>query len=225
MKPETKQQQGSQSSFTPRPNLNELAKQVYQANRLKGFHDEEHSNEHYLSLVISELYEAVEADRKGRTANIDLMNRDIEEKKRYRDSILNSKVPLRPDTIDRLKKNSTDEAIFKAYFETYIKDSVADELADAIIRLLDLTGMRGYDLSSIPDEHSDISKYLSLTENIYKIIQNMMIPFYAKVAVPAYVLIDIEYLASEIMQIDIWRHVDLKIKYNATRERLHGKRY
>lgn len=46
--------------------LNKLSKEIYEANKAKGFHDEKHSEEHMMCLVVSELMEAVEADRKGR---------------------------------------------------------------------------------------------------------------------------------------------------------------
>lgn len=47
-------------------NLNELRNRAYKTACEHGFHDKELSNEHLLCLVISELMEAVEADRKGR---------------------------------------------------------------------------------------------------------------------------------------------------------------
>ena len=47
-------------------NLNELRDRAYKTACDRGFHDEELSNEHCLCLVISELMEAVEADRKGK---------------------------------------------------------------------------------------------------------------------------------------------------------------
>ena len=45
--------------------LNELRDKAYKIAREHGFHEEEFSDGHYLMLVISELSEAVEADRKG----------------------------------------------------------------------------------------------------------------------------------------------------------------
>lgn len=51
--------------------LNKLSKEIYEANKAKGFHGVEHSPEHMLCLVISELMEAVEADRNGRRADMD----------------------------------------------------------------------------------------------------------------------------------------------------------
>lgn len=46
-------------------NLNELRDRAYKIARDHGFHDADWSNEHLLCLVISELMEAVEADREA----------------------------------------------------------------------------------------------------------------------------------------------------------------
>lgn len=60
-------------------NLNELRNRAYKTAREHGFHDEELSNEHLLCLVISELMEAIEADRKGKYFPID----EIEEYSKF----------------------------------------------------------------------------------------------------------------------------------------------
>ena len=49
--------------------LNELRDKAYQCAVEHGWHEEKLSNEHFLCLVISELMEAVEADRKDNHAN------------------------------------------------------------------------------------------------------------------------------------------------------------
>ena len=46
-------------------NLNQLRDKAYQCAVAHGWHEENLSDEHFLCLVISELMEAVEADRKG----------------------------------------------------------------------------------------------------------------------------------------------------------------
>lgn len=51
-------------------NLNTLRDEAFKIACEHGFHDTELSNEHYLMLVITELSEAVEADRKDRHADI-----------------------------------------------------------------------------------------------------------------------------------------------------------
>lgn len=52
-------------------NLNELRDKTYKIACEHGFHDTELSNKHFLCLIISELMEAVEADRRGKRANVD----------------------------------------------------------------------------------------------------------------------------------------------------------
>lgn len=47
-------------------NLNKLRDKAYQCAVAHGWHEENLSDEHFLCLVISELMEAVEADRKGK---------------------------------------------------------------------------------------------------------------------------------------------------------------
>lgn len=51
-------------------NLNKWRDRAYKTACEHGFHDKELSNEHCLMLVITELSEAVEADRKGRLGKI-----------------------------------------------------------------------------------------------------------------------------------------------------------
>lgn len=50
-------------------NLNELRDRAYKTACEHGFHDKELSNEHCLCLIVGELMEAVEADRKGKRAD------------------------------------------------------------------------------------------------------------------------------------------------------------
>lgn len=119
--------------------LNELRDEIHENAKNKGFWDSPRETGTLLMLCVSELAEAMEADRKGLYADLELIEKDKE------------------DFID-----------FKWSFENSIKDTFEDELADTIIRILDLCGAKG---------------------------------------------------------IDIEKHIELKMKYNATRERLHGKKY
>ena len=45
---------------------NELRDRAYQCACRPGFHDKEYSNAHCLMLIITEIIEAVDADRKGK---------------------------------------------------------------------------------------------------------------------------------------------------------------
>lgn len=109
-------------------NLNELRDRAYKTACNHGFHDEELSNEHCLCLVISELMEAVEADRNNKYAD----------RKSFKDYYEDEEPHYNAD--------------FKYSFEKYIKDCVEDEFADACIRLLDLAGLRNISIDDFPEE-------------------------------------------------------------------------
>ena len=131
-------------------NLNELRNIAYKTACEHGFHDKRLSEEHCLCLVISELMEAVEADRKGKRADRESFNSSYEDEEPH------------------------DDVNFKYCFEKYIKDTIPDELSDAVIRLLDLAGLRGISLESAsndinPEYMDDIAcmySQLSFTEAI-----------------------------------------------------------
>lgn len=129
--------------------LNNAANQIHTAARNKGFWDSERETGTLLMLCVSELSEALEADRKDKFANLarfDEMMARVQDYKRDDFRI--------------------DKEIL--YFQENVKDTFEDEIADTVIRILDLCGARGIDLE---------------------------------------------------------RHIDLKLKYNLTRERMHGKNY
>ena len=44
---------------------NELRDRAYQCAKAHGFHDKEHHDSHWLALIMSEVGEAINADRKG----------------------------------------------------------------------------------------------------------------------------------------------------------------
>lgn len=128
-------------------NLNTLRDEVHAIAKSKGFHDQTPETGTMLMLIVSELGEALEADRKGQEANMKGFLSDMS----YWE-----------------EGEGGYEERFILTFQNDIKDSFEDELADALIRILDLCGK---------------------------------------------------------MEIDIESHVRLKMKYNQTRSRKHGKAY
>ena len=192
--------------------LNELRDRAYKTAYEHGFHDKELSNEHCLCLVISELMEAVEADRKGRHADV----------VKFREWQGNS-LALTEET--RVKR-------FKEDFEAYIKDTVEDELADAAIRLLDLAGYRGITIETFTEEmifeSTESCNDESFTESIYA-IATIPVRFkyeydYSFDKQLNSMLLGIIGL-SNYMGIDLLWHVEQKMRYNELRENKHGKRY
>ncbi len=127
--------------------LNDAAKQIHEDAKRKGFWDSERETGTLLMLCVSELSEALEADRKERKANLAKFYTQWK----------------------NCHANKFEETYpFTNAFEYNVKDTFEDELADTIIRILDLCGARG---------------------------------------------------------IDIEHHINLKLKYNRSRERMHGKAY
>lgn len=127
--------------------LNKLAKEIYEGNKLRGFDVRKDNLGQVLMLIVSELAEALEADRNNRYANIEAY-----------ESCVNADDIFEKDREEYIKRS----------FEINIKNSFEDEIADTLIRILDLCGA---------------------------------------------------------INLNIERHVNLKLKYNATREYMHGKRY
>lgn len=99
--------------------LNRLRDEAYATACNKGFHDEKHSDEHWLMLVITEIAEAVQADRKGRR-----VTRKVRE------------------DYEQFMEAYNDISI--TMYESAISGTLEDELADIVIRLLDFCGMNGY---------------------------------------------------------------------------------
>jgi len=193
--------------------LNRLSKEVFEANKAKGFHDEEISNETLLMLVVTELSEAVEADRKAKRANFDSYDKELNYYNNWsKDSPGYKDVEIRA-------------------FSLCVKDTVEDELADAVIRLLDLAGLNGVKimLNDIRiDEFSSCLSEESFPEMIFHVCREA-------VRCPANSIVELEDVIPRTLEgviaickhlsIDLWQHVDLKIKYNKTRPNKHGKKY
>lgn len=128
--------------------LTELSKDIYQANKEKGFWDEERNTGELLMLVVSELGEAMEALRRDKCVSNYLIN--------------NSQWSDILSDIDNKKD------LYKKNYENLVKGTFEEEVADALIGLLDLCGG---------------------------------------------------------LNIDIQKHVELKLAYNKLRPHKHGKKF
>ena len=182
--------------------LTSLSGEIYEAAKAKGFWDKPKSAGLSLMLAISELGEAIEAHREDRIA-------DLEEFER-RASVY--------------AKDTADEDSFVFRFKEEIKDTFQDEIADTVIRILDfnkgekflLKNYRKFDLmvhasGEILSEDKVGDALLFITKCICD--------FELKTA------IELMFELSNRMGFDLMRHIELKLKYNKTRARLHGKKY
>lgn len=177
----------------------DLIKQVQKNSKDKGFYDVEVSDEQKLMLIISEVAEAVEADREGRLAQ--------------------------PMPEDWQTLNDED---FKMTFLRNVKDSLEDELADAVIRMMD-SGYLDDTKEIVPPDvftrvtlFPPVGKGLAFVEQAYHLVESIV--FGAKVNDLNTACQIVFYLAREL-GIDLANHIRMKMRYNSMRPRLHGKAY
>lgn len=193
-------------------NINNLIDRAYKCASDHGFHEEEKSNNHFLCLVISELIEAVEADR---------VNKHFDKEKHKMGEYAECQGWL------------TNEEKFINVFNRYIKDSVEDEIADAVIRLLDLYGLRGIKLNEGAFSEASIDYYSigfigkTFTESVFYIIEKIIFfhtPSISILGSPEVIIL--EFLGfAEHLNIDLIWHINQKMKYNELRDYKHNKKY
>lgn len=178
--------------------LNELRDKAYRNAVVHGWHEENLSDEHFLCLVISELMEAVEADRKGMHA------------KRYNFEYY-------------MKQRKRDDGEFMYAFKYDIKDSLEDELSDACIRLLDLAGLRQLELT-YTNSLAIMSK-MSFTEYIYCLCSFITNPDKSNLKwLDNHISYCLGWIFSwcRAKNIDIAWFIEQKMKYNELRPYKHG---
>jgi NTP pyrophosphatase (non-canonical NTP hydrolase) len=107
-------------------NLNELRDKAFAYAERQGFHDKPINFGERLMLVVSELAEALEADREGKWSS-----------KFVPDITRKNNVPL---------LDTNPESYSQHGYGIFIRGSVEEELADVIIRICDIAGIFGIDL-------------------------------------------------------------------------------
>lgn len=191
-------------------NLNGLSKLIHDNAVKHGFWAERPSGEHCLMLVITEIAEMVEADRKGNIAVIKHIRKQnnlaAAQKVRMVDEVENA-----PD--------------FNAAFIENIKDTMEDEMADVAIRLLDLAGELGMDFDKLNRMryHRAFDRF-TFTENAFALCRGLSrdnINIFKRIQFGLHYITG--WAKSQGVNLD-W-HVEAKMRFNATRPMKHGKAY
>lgn len=186
-------------------NYNELKEKAHSNAVNHGFWDERHSNEHCLMLVITEVAELVEADRKGKHP-IDLT--------------------LHNEACKAYSGNANWERIgFANSFAKSLKDTVEDEFADIAIRLCDLAGALGVDFDKMqPCRYFRAYDKFSFTENAFALCKGLSRDV---IAIEKRIQFGLHYVENwtKTLRIDLSWHIKQKMKYNESRPSMHGKKY
>lgn len=191
--------------------INEMKERAYDIACKHGWYEQKRSNMHELMLVVSELGEAVNADRNGKYAN----------RERFENVLKEYHVPL------------------SYAFNQCIKDTVEDELADAAIRILSLAGLNSSDLEEEPFSEEFLEKLVKAANNGLTISDNPenitfpeelsmvfsgIMEVLTKGASMGDVLLNI-YVIAYRRGIDLKWHIEQKMKYNEERPYKHNKKY
>lgn len=193
-------------------NINELKDRAYKIACEHGWYDEEHSLIHHLMLVITELSEAVNADRIGKYAQRKMFERE-------------SVTPqLNP------------EEHWCYCYQTFIKDTVEDELADAAIRILSLLGKHEVKLDEelfkketinegLKDANQRLSQGFLLSEDVFFLSYELthLQDEGSNLTLDTILLHLI--MTAFGRNIDLFWHIEQKLKYNESRPYKHGKKY
>lgn len=178
-----------------------------------------------MALAIGEYSEALEAHRKGNHADWVSF-----------EAAMASGIPAHMAINDEANIASQ-----QSIFECYIKDSVGDELADGVIRLLDYAG--GFRLPLNFDRASINGPVENFGHNILCITKKIIDVFHAHEGIEDIesphdtdmAAVEVGILISKVivetkalciqLDLDLWKHVEEKLKYNARRAAKHGKKY
>ena len=185
--------------------LNALKERAYKTAVEHGFHEDAKLDAYYLGLVMSEMGEVINADRKGLHADM-----------------------------ESFEEHMANGYSFNDAFYLYIKDSLEDELADVVIRLLDFAGLRGIELSITPKEElvSHISETFDNLKlpGVLFCLAGVLHSSILNGELESYICDLISILSDCFKKItgrdyDLWWFVDQKMQYNELRPKLNGKKY
>ena len=176
-------------------NYNELSKKAHESAVKHGFWERKWSKEHCLMLILTEVSELVEADRKNRHADI-------------------------PSYQDGLRKGG-----FEHCFKENVKDTIEDEFADIAIRLLDLAGALGIDFDKMhPCGYYRAFDKFDFTENAFALCKGLSRDVIGIEKRILFGLDFVKGWTTEL-GISLKYHITLKMAYNESREIRHGKLY
>lgn len=180
--------------------LAKLQQRIWDVATAHGWHEQPIPTAQYCGLIMTEMAEAVEADRNGRRADMESFN-------------------------ERMSNLDGSDECFKEMYKRYIKGSIEEEFADVVIRVLEMA----------QEVHGDRMRWLgyypcgqvyhedkSFIENAWYFIREVLNWGTMNISDSVSFMFD----WAQDIGIDIWQHIEWKVKYNELRPYKHGgKKY
>lgn len=175
-----------------------------------GWHEEKKPTAHWVMMISTEVTEAVQADRKGRWMD-----------------------DLDKSGLDCVIANDHHGGLVEKFYGEHIEGTVESELADICICLFDFMGLmkakvrEKYEYSEEEVEICDIRDFtinaFFLSRNILSFIScnnpSILEIYFERIIISTFAW-------AESLGIDLVQHINLKMRYNETREYHHGgKKY
>jgi hypothetical protein len=184
--------------------INKYSSVITDINQMNGFHEantEPLERERKFMLIITELCEAVEGDRKGHWIR--------ERMQQVR-------------TMSDCWKSPEEDGQWMNFFETHIKDLVEDELADTAIRMIDWSLQFKVPITQYFYGRKTIGNFpvdiLMICKRLFKFLENTGSNYDFSLAFISLVTL------AEAYNVDLDWHIDQKLKYNALRGYKHGNK-
>ena len=189
--------------------LSKVQHQIWNIATNHGWHEQSKSPEHWCGLIMTEMAEAVEADRNGRRAHSDEFEKLLGPN--YETSL-----QLAP---------GVSRSNFEALYKNYIKGSIEEEFADVVIRLLDMAQeIHGSDMcwQGYYPYMQVYQENKSFLENAWYFIRDVLNWGTMNISDSVSFMFD----WAHHLDIDLWQHIEWKTKYNELRSYRHGgKKY
>lgn len=183
-------------------NLQDYQTRAYQIAKANGFHDKEQTQSHHLCMIITELIEMIQAERKR--------------KKIYS-----------CESLIKIWKQNNDEKNIKPMYNELLYGTMEEELADTLIRIFDFA--EHYNIKITADVDIDITPYLgaiTTTEWVFNIISVICeSERNAVIGEGLNIVATLLFQYAEVHKIPLLEIVSMKMEYNETRPRLHNCKY
>jgi NTP pyrophosphatase (non-canonical NTP hydrolase) len=188
------------SNYLDPERLAKLQQRIWEIATAHGWHEQPIPTAQYFGLIMTEMAEAIEADRNGRRADMESFN-------------------------ERMSNLDGSDECFKEMYKRYIKGSIEEEFADVVIRVLDMA----------QEVHGDRMRWLgyypwgqvyhedkSFIENAWYFIREILNWGTMNISDSVSFMFD----WAQDLGIDLWQHIEWKMKYNELRPYKHGgKKY